>query len=214
MKCRSRRTTLLAVTAITAFTFASLPSTSSAGLITVNAIESGGDVIFSGSGTFDLTGLSFNGNFPGDPGINPQDYFNLGGPVASASYYTGTFSGPTSFGTVNSDFAATSSTGDFISFEFNLAKAFAVPLGYVSNDPLSSTATFAGATFSSLQITPGSYSWTLGSNQIELNVGAVSGVPEPSSLLLTMTLGVLFGLWHCKQLLARTVVLPITVRRV
>jgi hypothetical protein len=65
--------------------------------------------------------------------------------------------------------------------------AVAVPLGYVSGSALSDMATYAGQTFSTLGVTPGTYEWTwgTGANQnFTLQIGPATAVPEPSALLL------------------------------
>ena len=67
--------------------------------------------------------------------------------------------------------------------------SFFVPAGYVSDSPLSDTATYASQTFASLGATPGRYEWTWGSgaNQnFTLDIGTV--VPEPSTWAM-MALG-------------------------
>jgi hypothetical protein len=62
-----------------------------------------------------------------------------------------------------------------------------LPQGYVSGDPLSDSATYTGATFASLGVTPGTYVWTWGSgadaDNFTLQIGPTAA-PEPSSLLL------------------------------
>jgi hypothetical protein len=57
-----------------------------------------------------------------------------------------------------------------------------VPVGYVSDGVLSDTSTYAGKTFTSLGVTPGTYKWTwgTGTNQNStLDIG--TAVPEPST---------------------------------
>jgi hypothetical protein len=60
-----------------------------------------------------------------------------------------------------------------------------VPTGYVSGSALSDTNTFDGATFATLDVTPGTYVWTWGSgadaDSFTLNIGTV---PEPASLAI------------------------------
>jgi PEP-CTERM motif len=68
-----------------------------------------------------------------------------------------------------------------------------VPTGYVSDSPLSDTATYAGETFSSLGVTPGVYesTWGTGTNQ-NFTLDVVAGaVPEPSTWAM---MGLGFGL--------------------
>ncbi len=61
----------------------------------------------------------------------------------------------------------------------------AIATGYMSGDALSGSHTFAGQTFASLGITPGSYDYVLPSDTITLNFAATP-VPLPASLLLLL----------------------------
>jgi hypothetical protein len=58
--------------------------------------------------------------------------------------------------------------------------------GYFSGSPLSGTATWAGTTIASMQLTLGTYLWTWGAgataDSFTLNIGVV---PEPSSSIIT-----------------------------
>jgi len=57
----------------------------------------GSNVVATGSGAIDLTGLSFIENGSIGPGINPHVAFIVTGPTASGATYNG-FTGPTAFG--------------------------------------------------------------------------------------------------------------------
>ena len=160
---------------------------------TVNLLQQGSDVVANGSGTIDLTGLSFVGNFAAvPPAMTPLIAYIVtgstdGGPI---SHYSGV-SGPTNFG---SGFLtdASSGTGDLVGI-LGSGNELLVPAGFASGSPVSDTATYVNQTFSSLDATPGSYTWTWGSgsdDSFTLNVGPVA-VPEPSSFaLLALPLGV------------------------
>ena len=62
-----------------------------------------------------------------------------------------------------------------------------LPQDYVSGSLLNSSDTWSGQSFSSLGLTPGTYTWTWGSGAdadfFTMNISN-SAVPEPSSLLL------------------------------
>ena len=61
-----------------------------------------------------------------------------------------------------------------------------MPQSYVSGNPLSDTSTYLNQTFSSLQVTPGTYVWTWGTGEDQnftLIIGAAA-IPEPASLKL------------------------------
>jgi hypothetical protein len=171
-----------------------LGSTARAGYI-VNVIESGGNVVATGSGTIDTAGLQFvgnGGNFyamfiptAGDVILGPT-FNNL-----FVDFYSG-ISGPTSFGT-GARYDADSGSGALIGI---LSGDFIVPDQYVSGTFLSSTDTWTGQTFATLGLTPGTYVWTWGSganaDSFTMNIGG-SSVPEPASIMMVGigTLGLL-----------------------
>lgn len=86
---------------------------------------------------------------------------------------------------------ASSSSGDLISFS-SFFNALFIRAGYVSGQPLSTTATFAGNDFSTLGVTPGTYvaSWGSGDHKdtYTLLIGpdsvAAARVPAPANALL------------------------------
>ena len=58
-----------------------------------------------------------------------------------------------------------------------------MPHGYISNSALSSSATWTGATFASLGVTPGTFIWTwgTGANQNFTLIIGGAGVPDGGS---------------------------------
>ena len=69
----------------------------------------------------------------------------------------------------------------------NGSKGFlGVPLDYVSESALSNSMEFAGQTFASIGLTPGTYTWTWGSganaDSLTVLIGAAA-VPEPTTVL-------------------------------
>lgn len=159
----------------------------------VTLTQEGGDVVATGSGPIDLTGLSFvgGGGGPGPPAMNPTELTIITGAAAVTDVYIGA-TGPTSFG--SGGFTSVSSgSGDQVGIDGinqpGIDGVIRVPSGYVSDSPLSDTATYASQTFASLGATPGRYEWTWGSgaNQnFTLDIGTV--VPEPSTWVM-MALG-------------------------
>jgi PEP-CTERM motif len=162
---------------------------------TVTLDEVGGNVVATGSGTIDLTGLSLAiRDLALEPLTTPIDAnIVVGSPLGpQADIYTGV-TGPASFGT-GSATTATSGSGDIVGINGFL---FApppeqmmnvdVPTGYMSGEPLSDMSTYDNATFASLGVTPGTYVWTWGSGPTDdtftLQIGPAA-VPEPSSLAL------------------------------
>ena len=58
-----------------------------------------------------------------------------------------------------------------------------VPQGYVSGTSLSAMDTYTGQSFSSLGLTPGTYTYTWSSDFLTVQIGPTS-VPEPSAAIL------------------------------
>jgi hypothetical protein len=93
---------------------------------------------------------------------------------------------------------ASSGAGD--DFGFNLAydsPVFYVPVGYTSGAAISSSATFAGQTLASLELTTGTYVFASSHDTVTLHVGAaapVMAVPEPAGwALMLMGFGLIGG---------------------
>jgi PEP-CTERM motif len=149
----------------------------------VDLTQVGGNVVATGSGAIDLTGLHSDGSGTTTAGLIARDGQIGTGPAFPAfpavDFYLGIGTAP-SFG--SGDFTlASSGSGDLVEIS-NLDGGLAVPTGYVSDTPLSDTSTYDGATFASLGVTPGRYKWTWGSGadqNLTLVIGTV--VPEPST---------------------------------
>jgi hypothetical protein len=104
------------------------------------------------------------------------------GPTGSGTdLYTG-LTGPTSFGS-GGTFAPNNNTGseDFVGIDnahdipFVTPPILFVPLGYVSGHSLMDSMTFDNATFASLGVTPGTYTWTWGTGLPNQNFTLVIG---------------------------------------
>jgi hypothetical protein len=134
---------------------------------TVTLEEIGSDVVATGSGAINLTGLTFFGSGVGlNPGIL-ADFGTIimgpGGAFVNVDVYFG-FTGPRSFGSGDL-FRPNTSSGDAFAFEAPIPffhGEIIVPQGYVSGAALSDSMTFNNATFASLGVTPGSYVWRWG----------------------------------------------------
>lgn len=133
----------------------------------ITLVEQGPDVVATGSGEIDLTGLTYVWGWQitaeivpsfGAIALGPADY------APGTNYYTG-IAGPASFGSGDATYATTGS-GDPVMFVGGVVDHFSglyVPVGYVSGTPLLSTATWANTTLADLGVTPGIYTWTWGS---------------------------------------------------
>jgi hypothetical protein len=126
----------------------------------VTLTQQGSNVVATGSGAIDLTGLSFLDSGASNAGnIEPGFGQILTGPLGTIEEFVG-FKGPTSFGSGGFLFAS-SGTGDLVGISGG-AHSLVVPLGYVSDSALSDTSTWVNATFASLGVTPGTYEWIWG----------------------------------------------------
>jgi hypothetical protein len=148
---------------------------------TVTLTTSGSDVVATGSGTIDLTGLSsFGSTTSGPVELYPANGIVSTGPSGNVDFYSG-LSGPFSFGTGFGGFAI-STSGQTVDLE-DFGISLYVPEGYVSNTSLSGTATYAG-TIASLSLTPGTYTWTWDSGANSFVLQVPRGIPEPSTWAL------------------------------
>ena len=150
----------------------------------VDLTQEGSNVVATGSGTLDVSDLTFVINESGAYGavIQPSGGVIVIGPVsASVDDYTGV-TGPANFGSGSVNFP-NSGSGDLVGI-FGSDRRLDVPAGYVSGNALSDTSTCDNASFSSLGVTPGTYKWTWGSgadaDSFTLKIGAAA-IPEPST---------------------------------
>jgi hypothetical protein len=162
----------------------------------VTLTQVGPNVVATGSGAIDLTGLTSFGSPFASPELFPAHGIIGTGPSGTIDFYSG-LSGPFSFGPGDAAFPS-STSGDSVFLE-DFGLDVDVPQGYVSGTSLSSSATFDSATLASLGVTPGTHTWTWnsGANSFVLQV-PVAPTPEPSSLLLMGT-GLLAWLWRARK---------------
>jgi hypothetical protein len=167
-------------------------------LVTLQQV--GPNVVATGSGSIDLSGLTPAGTVVGDIGLLGPNAASVLVGSGNNDLYTG-FSGPSNFGPAGQT-NANSSSGSSVGISGGALDLF-VPSGYISNTPLSpSTSTYDNATLSSLGVTPGNYVWTWGTfaptQKFTLDV-----VPEPSSLFLLALGVILLSAKQCWRSLAK-----------
>lgn len=158
----------------------------------VTMTETPTGVGFVGSGTLNISSLTFGDDFASFPGGTSQGgiLFTGGIPLTSVPYdgYLGLM-GPTNYGT-GGNFFASEATGSLVGVSAISSSIIilGVPDGYQSGAALTSTAFAVGQTFDSLGVTPGSFEWTWGSgataDSYSLNI-----VPEPTSAAAILGLG-------------------------
>ena len=148
---------------------------------TVTLEQIGSNVVATGSGPINLTGLTFVISGADNPGIVPFSGVISTGPFASMiDGYRG-FTGPMDFGSGAGALPNTAS-GDFVGIS-GVGLGLFVPLNYISGTALSDSMTLNNATFASLGVTPGTYvwSWGDGANQTFTLIIGGAGVPDGGS---------------------------------
>jgi hypothetical protein len=155
---------------------------------TVTLVQQGNNVVASGSGPIDLTGLSFVSTFFNSAFIIPNLGLIYTGPEFPHHPFVDTYTGitgPTSFGS-GGESDPSSGSGDLVGIEngVHILRAVFVPHGYVSGTALSDTSTYDNATIASLGVTPGTYEWTWGGGANQNFTLTTAAVPEPTSLSL------------------------------
>jgi hypothetical protein len=184
----STRTRVYAVASVLSLSLMGLAGKADAGF-TINFSQVGNNVVATGSGTIDTTDLSFAGEGSATAQVVPHAGLVWIGPIQSTSIdlYTGAIVGPTGFGTSGASTPASTGSGDFVGLFAGGTFPIDLPVGYVSGADLSDTSAFSNATFVSMGLTPGTYTYTWGTgadaDSLVVNIG-VSSVPEPSSLVL------------------------------
>jgi hypothetical protein len=181
----------------------SLAPAAQAGYI-VTLTQQGSNVVATGSGAIDLTGLTFDFQAGQDSRMQPNAGRIATGALnplileAVVDLYSGV-SGPTSFGSGGITVADNSGagSGDMVGIDGTGTPPFGafleVPQGYISGTALSDSATYSGATFASLGVTPGTYEWTWGTGadqNFTLKIGTAT-VPDHGSALGLLFLSLL-----------------------
>ena len=137
----------------------------------VTLTQRGSDVVETGNGSLDLTALTFKFFNTEDGRINASEGLAVLGPTSSTpiAVYEG-MTGPSSFGSGGLE-DANSGSGNIVGVAGPLDcghrySEVGVPVRYVSGSSLrTSTDTWDDATFASLGVTPGRYTWTWGSGK-------------------------------------------------
>jgi hypothetical protein len=144
----------------------------------------GNDVVTTGTGSLDITGVPIYGNGYGTPFLIPNTAAVGVGSTSSLHYeeFQG-LSGPTSFGS-GGIFSPSSGSGDVIALN-GAYHLIAVPWLYVSGTSISGTDAYDNQTLSSLGLTSGTYTYTFSDNTITVQISSAA-VPEPSTAIVAV----------------------------
>lgn len=153
--------------------------------ISISIQEVGSNVVVTGTGSANLSGLSFSSTGVG--GLRPAlegakatvvvSSFSLN--FTNFLYYDGGITGPSSFGS-GTEVTPNSTSGDRFGVSGTGYSAFGpnaqlfFPEGYSSGDDLSGTSTYNSATIDSLGLTAGTYTWTWPSDSVTVTIASSS----------------------------------------
>ena len=159
------------------------PTSGASGNFNVLVSQVGPDVVWSGSGSFNLTSLTLNENIPGVTGGFNQPFaqFIIGptSPSGATTYSGSSFTTfPTSFGS-GGGLAPSSSSGSLFGVVQTAGpsgpREVVVPQGYVSGTVISGSMTYNTQTITGMGLSGGTYTWAWGSGG------------NASSLVMTIT---------------------------
>jgi len=172
-----------------------MASSSSQADVTIYINQVGSDVVATGSGSLDITDLTYNPGALSSPGVIPNQGVIEEGPLAVATSYYTAVTGPTAFGTSGQSLPTFGSGDEFGISGWN--HTLVLPTSYVTGTSLSSSDTYSGQTISSLGLTPGTYTWTWGTgahaDSLTVQIGpATTAVPEPSTAIVAVLGAVAF----------------------
>ena len=151
------------------------PSQGGTGNFNVTVSQVGPNVVWNGSGYFNLAALSFAGPNVIGAGFAANQAIWAIGPSTNVDTYSATsVTYPTSFG--NGGVGVSSTSGSTMGvLPGGNGRLLYVPSGYTSNTIISGGATYSGQTISSMQLSAGTYTWiwTTGGNSTSVVMNIV-----------------------------------------
>ncbi len=174
------------------------------GSVVIDITQVGSDVVISGSGALDKTGLTYDFSTFQPAEVVPSLNIVLIGPDSGHVDGFSGFTGPSSLGTGGTS-VPSSGSGDTFGIDDTTLD---LPFGYTSGSPIVSTSTFTNKTIAELGFTPGAYvfSWNSsapGNAPADDSITIQVGVPEPSTwaMMLLGFAGLSFvGYWRSRKL--------------
>jgi hypothetical protein len=138
------------------------PTSGATGDFTVTVSQVGPDVVWNGSGKFNLAALTSAGTNNIGGGFQANQAIWAIGPNVAVDTYSGTITYPTSFGAGGTP--VTSNTGStFGILPGGSGRLLYVPSGYTSNTTISGSSTYANNTIAGMGLSAGTYTWSWGS---------------------------------------------------
>ncbi|WP_309397389.1 PEP-CTERM sorting domain-containing protein [Cerasicoccus maritimus] len=151
------------------------------GALVINMQEVGADVVVTASGSLDMTGAVFQTSFNNtDPRQLLRARADLLRQYALGNIDAYSLTGGTHDLGDGGNNRADSILGD--TYGINGNDTLYVPGGYAGG-PLSGSSIILGKSIAGMGFIPGSYTWTIPSDSITLNIGAVTPVPEPATYI-------------------------------
>jgi len=151
------------------------PTSGGTGNFNVTVSQVGPNVVWNGSGYFNLAALSFAGPNNIGAGFAANQAIWAIGPSTTVDTYSATsVTYPTSFG--NSGVGVSSASGSTMGIlPGGSGRLLYVPSGYTSNTVISGSGTYSGQTISSMQLSAGTYTWiwTTGGNSTSVVMNIV-----------------------------------------
>jgi hypothetical protein len=137
------------------------PTSGVSGNFNVTITQVGPDVVWSGSGSFNLAALTSSGPGSLSSGFNAGQAIWGIGVSGLTDTYSGVTTYPTTFGA--GGVGVTSSSGSIFGIlPGPSGRSLHVPSGYVSNATISGSATYASQTIAGMGLTSGTYTWSWG----------------------------------------------------
>jgi hypothetical protein len=138
------------------------PTQGGTGEFVITVSQQGPDVVWDGSGYFNLQALTKTGSSTLGAGFNANQAVWAIGPTTTVDQYTLISTFPSTFGSGGAAVSA-SAGSTFGILPSGGGRALYVPSGYVSNTVISGNATYNNTTISGMGLTPGTYTWSWGS---------------------------------------------------